>query len=205
MEQKLISTSVRHPIKAAKLLYSVPGFILRGPIYLVFLIFFTLFLYSFWAKKDELVIAPLSLAKETTVIESIGSGQVIDVKVEENNRIKANDILVRVQEKLRAIIETEQETFDSKIYGLEKERDKFVTEYSYNLAQLNFEYADLKSNRETKRIAVQGKIDQLKERLKTVEREKEHAYPVVAQASISIRVPIPALYSQISSIHYRHL
>jgi len=32
-----------------------------------------------------------------------------------------------------------------------------------------------------------------------------HAYPVVAQASISIRVPIPALYSQISSIHYRHL
>jgi len=35
--------------------------------------------------------------------------------------------------------------------------------------------------------------------------EEVHAYPVVAQASISIRVPIPALYSQISSIHYRHL
>ncbi|MBW1801055.1 MAG: hypothetical protein JRJ85_10035 [Deltaproteobacteria bacterium] len=48
MEHKRESGAVRHPIKAAKLLYSVPAFILRGPIYIICLITLALILYSAW-------------------------------------------------------------------------------------------------------------------------------------------------------------
>jgi multidrug resistance efflux pump len=166
------SDATKHTIKAAKVLYSAPDFVLRGPVYLIFLILFTIVLYSFWAKKDIIVVAPLVLAKKSVTVESIGNGQVIDVRVAANSDVNSNDVLLLVQEKIRAIMDTEHETFDSRIQELQKERDKLIDEYDHTLAQLHLEFEDLKQNRGTKKITLLAKITQLKEKLKTTARER---------------------------------
>ncbi|MFH1491222.1 MAG: HlyD family efflux transporter periplasmic adaptor subunit [Pseudomonadota bacterium] len=172
MEQKRDSGVQRHPIKAAKLLYSVPRFILRGPIYLICLIAFALVVYSFWAKKDERVIAPLSLEKSSITVESIGGGRVVDVRVKPNSLVKSNELLAMVQEKVRAITETEQETIDSRMDELERERDKLIDEFNYSLAQTRLQLEDLKQNRETRKITLEGKVAQIMEKQRTTTREK---------------------------------
>ena len=172
IEKKSSSGATRHPIKAAKLLYSVPKFILRGPIYLIFLITISFFIYSTWAKKDELVFAPFILDKSTVTIESIGGGQVMDVLAVSNIYINSSTLLVTVQEKVRAITETEQETIDSSIYQLKKERDKIIDEATYNVSQLRLQLDDTKQNRGSKTIVLEGKIAQVKEKIKTTTREK---------------------------------
>ena len=53
----LAAVPTRHPIKAARLLYTPPSWVLRGPIYLIFIILFAAILYACWAKKDVLVMA----------------------------------------------------------------------------------------------------------------------------------------------------
>jgi multidrug resistance efflux pump len=140
---------------------------------MVFLILISLIAYSFWAKKEMLVITSLTLQKESVIVESIGSGQVIDIRVTANHNVSVNDLLIRVQEKIRAIKDTELETFESRIYELEKERDKLRDEYNYNLAQLQLELEDLKQRRAIKKVALNGRIAQLNEKLKTAKREKD--------------------------------
>ena len=54
VERVLVET-VRHPIKAARLLYTPPGYIIRGPIHVVSIVVLVALLYSFWGTKDELV------------------------------------------------------------------------------------------------------------------------------------------------------
>ncbi len=98
LKEPYFQRQTRHPIKAARLLFSAPNFILRGPIYLTFIVMFGMLVYSFIAKKDIIVTAPLKLEKKYETVESIGAGQVIEVRVKENASVKANDLLVRVQE-----------------------------------------------------------------------------------------------------------
>jgi hemolysin D len=64
----------RHPIKAASLLYNAPSYVLRGPIYLVFIILLVGIIYAFIAKQDQIVMAPLALEKASVTVEAIGGG-----------------------------------------------------------------------------------------------------------------------------------
>ncbi len=164
---------VKHPVKAAKLLHSVPNVILRGPIYIIFLILMALIVYASWAKKDDIVIAPLTLQKKTITVEAIGPGQVIDVRVKPNSWVESNTLFALVQEKVRAISKTEQETIDSSIHELEKEKDKVVNEIDYRIAQMKLQLVDSQKANETQKVSIQGKIDQLEEKIKTTLKEKE--------------------------------
>ncbi|WP_320170666.1 HlyD family efflux transporter periplasmic adaptor subunit [Maridesulfovibrio sp.] len=164
-------TGIRHPIKAARLLYTVPGFVLRGPIYAISLIIIVSIAYSFWAKKDTIVTAPLTLGKKVTIIEAITGGQVARVAVSPNSHVNFNEVLIEVQEKTRAIMNTEMETFESRIAEAARERERVADEYEYKLAQFRLELTDASHGRSTKAITIQGRIDQLNERLRTARKE----------------------------------
>jgi len=172
VEQRFAASAVRHPMEPAKLLYSVPKFILRGPIYLIFVITFAAIFYSFWARNDILVVAPLTLETESMFIEAIGAGQVVDIRVKENSYVETGDIFLVVQEQTRAAMTTEQESFESKVEEIKQAKEKLINEYSHNIAQLQMDLGDMKENKETRKITVQGKIAQLNEKLKTANREK---------------------------------
>ena len=163
---------VRHPIKAAKLLYSVPNFILRGPIYILFMLLIALIAYSSWAKKDEIVMTPLTLQKKTITVEAIGPGQVIDVRVKPNSVVHSNELLALVQEKVRAISKTEQETIDSSIDELKKEKDKIIDEIDYHIAQMELQLADSQKTNATRKVSIQGRINQINEKIETAIKEK---------------------------------
>ncbi|WP_319778229.1 HlyD family efflux transporter periplasmic adaptor subunit [Maridesulfovibrio sp.] len=172
-EQQAIAASVRHPIKAAKLLYSVPSFILRGPIYIVFLLLVTLVVYSFWARKDVLVTAPMTIVTESTTIQAIGGGQITDIRVGENSYVNSGDMLLLIQEQTRAGMDTEQESFDARISELEREKEKASNEYSHKLSQFKLELDDMVNNRGTRKISLEGQIAQLRTRINSAARERD--------------------------------
>ncbi|MGD0088853.1 MAG: HlyD family efflux transporter periplasmic adaptor subunit [Planctomycetota bacterium] len=88
---------VAHTMKAARLLYSAPSYVLRGPIYLIFIITFTALIYSFFAKKDKLVNCFLELKAEDTKIQSPKRGTVRQVFVNEGDQISPYTPLVEIQ------------------------------------------------------------------------------------------------------------
>ena len=83
-------------MKAARLLYSAPTYVLRGPIYLIFVITFAGLFYSFWGKVDDLVYCPgLELKAEITRVQSPKSGTVSQVFVAEIGR-KIGKAIVKI-------------------------------------------------------------------------------------------------------------
>lgn len=113
---------IKHTMKAAQLLYSAPSFILRGPIYLVVIIVFTAFFYSFWAKKDNLVVCTLALRGDYTTVQSPTGGIIEKVQVFDGNKIDLLTDLVEIQIKTRATMESEEESLEKKKKRLEKEK-----------------------------------------------------------------------------------
>jgi len=182
VEQVLIPP-VRHPIKAARLLYSAPTYILRGPIYLIFIILFVALIYSFWAKKDMLVIAPLILERESTTVEAIGSGLVQNVLVSKDQFVRIGEPLLVIQEQTRISMNPEQETLKSKLYTLQKEYDKIDDEYGHQISQIELDLNNLSSNTQADRIAKEGRVAQIKAQLKTAQRSQ-----ITAQRALNTAV-----------------
>jgi len=182
IEQVLIPP-VKHPIKAARLLYSAPTYILRGPIYLIFIILFVAFIYSFWAKKDMLVIAPLMLDRESTTIEAIGSGLVQNVLVAKDQFVRIGEPLLEIQEQTRISMNPEQDTLKSKLYSLQKEFDKVEDEYNHQMSQIELDLNNLSSSKEVDQTAKEGRVKQIKAQLKTVKRSQ-----VTAQRALNTSI-----------------
>ncbi|MBF0145977.1 MAG: HlyD family efflux transporter periplasmic adaptor subunit [Magnetococcales bacterium] len=88
---------VRHPIKAARMLYSAPPWVLSGPIYLIAMIIIAGLGYSFWATKDELVVVPLVLERESVTTEAVKGGIVSKVYVQEGSRVGPSEKLLEIQ------------------------------------------------------------------------------------------------------------
>jgi hemolysin D len=109
----------RHSIPAATLLYSAGSFVLHGPVYLMFISMFAMLVYSFFASKDIIVMAPLTLQRQAVTIQAVGGGLVESVEVGENSVVSAGDPLVTVQEKIRAASTPEQEAFQRQIDDLQ--------------------------------------------------------------------------------------
>ncbi len=131
-----ILTPVRHPIKAARLLYSAPSWVLAGPIYLITLITLASFAYSFWAVKDELVLAPLALERDSNTIEATGVGMVSRIRVKEGDSVQALvDTLLEVR-KTKVTAETEAESLQAKKEEIQDERTSQEKEYVHKKEQL---------------------------------------------------------------------
>jgi len=173
--QELEAADVRHPIRAATLLYRAPNWVVRGPIYLVFIILFSGIIYSVWARKDEVVAAGLTLQRETVVVEAVGGGMVVDVAALENAAIEAGDPLVTIQEQVRATASPEQEKLMAQLRELEKERDNAKDDYEFQISQLELEQRDLTKRRETDLDALEARIRQIQLELESAERRRNSA------------------------------
>jgi multidrug efflux pump subunit AcrA (membrane-fusion protein) len=158
----VLAATTRHPIKAAKLLYTPPGAVLRGPIHLVFVITFVALLYSFWGTKDQVVDAPFRLERESSITQAIGGGLVADIYVREGQLVAAGASLVDVQERTRATSSPEQEfLFDQRTLAQNR------------LAKLRLELEDIKTNISTQRLVLGAKVKQIEEQLNAAERGRE--------------------------------
>lgn len=177
---------VRHPIKAARLLYSAPSWVLAGPIYLVALITFSSLGYSFWATKDEMVIAPLLLERESVTVEAIKSGIVSDIHAQEGARVGSREALLDVQ--MTSVMKSPEEDaiqsqLDEMQKGWDTERDESghkEEQLRLTLKQAKTAIQDLEKNRqhllkdqerEVRNVQHWGKkLQQAREELKSEER-----------------------------------
>lgn len=171
----------KHPIKAARLLYNTPSYILRGPIYLIFVILFFSIVYAFWAKKDVLVVAPFALQKDSFTIQATGEGTVSEINVKTNTFVSSGDQLAIIQEQSRPFDNAQRDAFENRMLDLEKERRKVESEYDNNIQQLRYELQDVTSNREARIAALEGQMSILNQQLAT----SDHAVRA-AEAALGI-------------------
>ncbi len=168
------SIEVRHPIKAATLLYSAPKFILRGPIYLMFITIFCMLFYSFVATTDTLVVAPLTLQRQTVTVEAIGGGLVESLDVSENSPVAVGQALAVVQEKIRAASTPEQEALDRQLKDYEDRLTTANRDYDYRRHQLESSRDELQGRLITGKGSLADHIDQLTIQLNTAQRNHDN-------------------------------
>lgn len=178
----VLTPPVRHPVKAARLLYSLPPLLLRGPIYLIFLIVFVGLVYAFWARQDVLVTAPIMLEKDSFTVQVTGGGLVTEVYAKENSLVRAGDPLAVVQEKLSPLDDAQREALEGQKFELEKERDKVASEFEHKLSQLDFELNDLINNRGLRIEQLESQISILQQQLSSAENAKRAAEGALAIA-----------------------
>ncbi|MBF0611165.1 MAG: HlyD family efflux transporter periplasmic adaptor subunit [Magnetococcales bacterium] len=174
---------VRHPIKAARLLYSAPSWVLRGPIYLVGVICIVTLVYSFWAKKDELVIGPLKLEREAVTMEAVDAGMVARVMVHEGDRVDSLTPLLEVQ-KTRVTNESEQAGLQAKRDELEKSITNQTEEFEHKNRQfdLSLKQLELSLNNMDKERTL------LLQNLESAKRTVAHAEGKLAEARKNLAV-----------------
>ncbi|GEM_PF-1727526 len=178
--EQLISQPVRHTIAAARLLYTPPSVILRGPIWLIGIITFSAIGYSFWGRKDELVTAPLRLQRESTTIQSVGGGIVVDLPATPNSYVHFGDLLVSIQEQTRLAGQSEKEAMEQKRGELEKELSKTQDEYDNTINKLKLQIQDYDTNAAVRKSSAEGRIKQIQEQLATAQRALAHNEELMA-------------------------
>ncbi|MBF0180573.1 MAG: HlyD family efflux transporter periplasmic adaptor subunit [Magnetococcales bacterium] len=135
----------RHPIRAARLLFSAPSWVLTGPIYLIAIITFSSIGYSFWATKDQLVMAPMRLERETITIQSVGGGIVSRIQIPEGETVHVGTLLAEVQ-LTQVTSMTESESLVNKQSDLEEKVRVLEDEYNFNKKQLELSSVNIKKD-----------------------------------------------------------
>jgi len=164
------TAEVRHPIKAATLLYSAPKFILRGPIYMMFVSMFAMLIYSTIATTDTLVQAPLTLQRQTVTIPAISGGLVESLDVSENSPVTVGQALAIVQEKIRAASTPEQEAIDRQKRDYLDRRDALIRDNDHRRRQMESEMTELETRLRTGKGSLEDRIGQLQNQLSTGQR-----------------------------------
>ena len=177
---------VRHPIKAATLLYSAPNFILRGPIYVMFISMFCMLFYSFIATSDTLVVAPLTLQRQTVTVEAISGGLVETLDVSENSAVSVGQTIATIQEKIRAASTPEQEAIDRQKRDYLDRRDALVRDYDHRLHQSESEMSELERRLTSGKVSLEDRIGQLTNQLRTAERTKSNIQADVGTANANL-------------------
>lgn|GEM_PF-1535201 len=171
VEQRL-AHDTRHAVRAAKILYSPPGVVLRGPIYMVFLVVFGALVYSVFAKKDILVVAPLKLERKIHTVEALGGGLITEILANEDTIVRVGDPLLVVQEKFRAAMSPEQEALQARVEELEKQRRDVERDYEFQISQRRRDYLDASGQKEIRSSGLTSRMLQTQQQIATVERGK---------------------------------
>ncbi len=161
----LRTQEVRHPIKAATLLYTAPPFIMRGPIYLIALIMVAAIAYMTVATKWVVVAAPLVLERESVTVEALGRGVVEQILVAENQSINAGERLITIREALRETETPEQERLRERSREVEEAIRKIENETEFTVRQLEARKEDTVRNRETRLTSLDSQLRQLDSQL----------------------------------------
>lgn len=93
---------VKHTMKAARLLYSAPPIILRGPIYMVFLVAIGAVIYACVSKVSSIVTCQLVLVKDETKIQAPTGGIVSRINVVQGSKFETLTNLIDIQFKTTA-------------------------------------------------------------------------------------------------------
>jgi multidrug resistance efflux pump len=192
----LLTVPTRHPIKAARLLYTAPSYVLRGPIYLVLLILLVGLLYSFWAKKDVLVMAPLVLQKDSFTMPATGQGVVLEIDARENSFIRFGDQLAVIQEHIDPFNQGQRDAFAKEIKTLMDEKENVQKDYGYQIDQLESQIKDLTSNKDVKVKELDARIDILRKQVATA----QSSIGVASSAAATAR----AQFARISQLYNTH-
>jgi len=163
---------IRHPVRAAALLYTPPNFILRGPIYMVFVIMIAGLTYSILASSDTVVTAPLTLQRQSISIQAVNGGLVESVSVKENDSVSSGDELASIQEKIHAISTPEQEALQREIRDIQDKRDTQVADFKHKISQLKSQREDLVSKRSTGLNTLQARVSQVELQLRTAKNNR---------------------------------
>ncbi len=163
---------VRHPIKAANLLYSAPPFILRGPIYMMFVTLFAMFGYSIVATKDIVVTAPLKLQRQSVTVQAVSGGIVESLDVSENVPVAPGSPLATIKERVRAAATPEQEALDQERRSLFERREQVVRDFEFTRRQMESERADVERRLATGQGALRNRIGQLENQAQTVRQTR---------------------------------
>lgn len=102
---------------ASELLTRTPGLVLRGPIYMVFIILFGTLLYSIWAEVDVRIMGPIILIGEEYIVQSPINGIVSEVIVSEEDRVSTGSKIALLEsqeglyslEQMKQLVESEKQ------------------------------------------------------------------------------------------------
>lgn len=168
-----LTSSIRHPMKVARMLYQPAPMVLRGPIYMIAAIVLAVLVYSFWARKDSLVMAPLVLERQTSLVEAVGAGLIYQLPAKENQVVKSGEKLVIVQEQTTVAMTPAQESLEARKVELEKERRELDDEFNHKISQLRLDLEDLTTSKGSQQTAQSGRVRQIEEQLTTAQRAKQ--------------------------------
>jgi hemolysin D len=162
----------RHSIPAGTLLSSTHAFVMHGPVYLMFISAFAMLVYSFFASKDIIVMAPLTLQRQAVTIQAVSGGLVESVEVAENSIVSAGDPLATIQEKIRAASTPEQEAFQRQIDDLQLQERESLKEFEFRSNQLELDRRNLSQRRATEQGAIDNRIRQIEIQVQTAQRTR---------------------------------
>lgn len=92
-----------------------PGFILKGPIWIIFLITFAALIYSFIAKIETKVTSVINIDGEKYMVQSPVTGSISSVIVSENEEIEANQQILNILSEETLVVEEELENLKNSI------------------------------------------------------------------------------------------
>ena len=165
-----LTQPVRHTIAASRLLYTPPSWVLRGPIYMIFWIMIGALIYSFIGRTDALVAAPMTLHRAATTYQAVGGGMILEISANTNSVARFDELLISVQEQTRMSESTESEAMTERRFEMEKELAIVSDEYDNTIAQLKLQLEDLTTNRDSRKISLEGQIKQIEQQLATGQR-----------------------------------
>jgi len=113
---------VKHTMKAARLLYSAPDFILRGPIYMIFVICVGGLAYSFWGVVPSTVTCQLELRRTVTSVQAHAGGIVQRIYVSEGSTFATLTNLVDIQFRTDVNQSSARDDLDEQLTKLEDRR-----------------------------------------------------------------------------------
>lgn len=157
----------RHPINAARLLYSSPGWPLRASIHVIAILLVVGLVYACIGKKEEQVVIPVKLEREAVTIESLSSGIVTKILANEGDRVDSQTVILEVQQTRVTNVsegDTLRKTMDDLQKNLEKENDEFdhkQNQLKLSLSQLSDSLKNISKDRttqESKLATVQNDI-----------------------------------------------
>lgn len=188
------AVTIRHPIKAAALLYSAPSYILRGPIYMMFITLVSMLVYSIIATTDTLVVAPVKLQRQTITVQAVGGGLIEVLEVGENTVLRPGSPIATIQEKIRAAATPEQEQINRQLRDYEDRLSELRRNTEFRRRQLESQRDELARGLSTGGEALQNQIGQLQNQLRVAERNKAGAEEDVSnkQAELARKQPLCA-------------
>ena len=179
------ASDVKHTMKGARLLYSAPRFILRGPIYMIFVIGVGGLMYSFYSKVDQVVNCKMVLTTNIAKVQSPSTGVVNDIFVGENDNVKLGSSLVDIQFKTGALMDSEADSLQQQIDKLSDEKKRLMDSKETEAEKIE----DIKKTIETETTHLTTLEDEFKQQDETfkdqIDAAKAKETPLLEQIKIA--------------------